>query len=120
MEERRKYPRLSKNLPLKIQQSPDKDFDIATETKNISANGAYCAVSCPIEPMTKLQLTLLVSLHGPKMKKIRKITCQGIVVRKERNPNDKKYPYQIGIFFNAIDSLDKKFLQSYVNSSLKW
>jgi hypothetical protein len=116
MKERRKYPRLEKNLPIKLQQTPSKDFDIATETTNISASGAYCAVTKSIKPMTKLKLTLLVSTHKSKVKKIRKIDCQGVVVRKEKNENNKKFPYRIGIFFNEIDNQDKKFLRSYINS----
>ncbi len=116
MEERRKYPRLTKNLPIKLQQAPDKDFDTSTETKNISANGAYCAVNQSIEPMTKFKITLLLPLKKTKLKKIKKITCAGVVVRKEINKKDKKYPYRIGIFFHDIDNQDKKFLQSYVKS----
>ncbi len=118
MEERRKYPRLEKNLPIKLKQDPDKDFDISTETTNISANGAYCAVNEAIEPMTKLKLVLLAPIHKAKIKKVKKIDCRGVVVRKERDESNKKFPYRIGIFFNEIDNQDRKFLRSYVNSSL--
>lgn len=114
--DRRKYPRLEKNFSLKLRQAPEKDFAISTETKNISANGAYCAVSQPIEPMTKLMLTLLLPLKKTKVKRIKKINCQGVVVRQGKNSGNKKYPYWIGIFFHEIDNQDRKFLQSYVNS----
>ncbi|MCF7887353.1 MAG: PilZ domain-containing protein [Candidatus Omnitrophica bacterium] len=116
MNERRKYPRLEKNLPIKLKQTPDKDFDIATETTNISASGAYCAITKSIKPMTKLKLILLIPIHKSKVKKIRKINCQGVVVRKEKNESNKKFPYRIGIFFNKIDNQDRKFLRSYINS----
>ncbi len=118
MDERRKYPRLDKSLPIKLKQDPERNFDIATETTNISASGAYCAVTKSIAPMTKLKLVLLLPIHQSKMKKVRKIDCQGIVVRKEKNNNNKKFPYRIGIFFNEIDSQDRKFLHSYINSFL--
>lgn len=119
MKERRKYLRLDKNFSIKLKESTRKDFDITTETKNISANGAYCSVNQPIEPMTKMQLTLLLPIPGQKTKKIKRINCEGVVVRKEKNKEDKKFPYQVGIFFNNIDSLDRKFLQSYVNTLSK-
>ncbi len=118
MKERRKCTRSTKSLPIKLRQAPDKDFDLATETKNISANGAYCAVSQPIALMTKLKLTLLIPQPKTRVKKIKKITCQGVVVRKENIPEDKKYPYRIGIFFHDIDNQDKKFLHLCVNSWL--
>ncbi|MCF7870792.1 MAG: PilZ domain-containing protein [Candidatus Omnitrophica bacterium] len=117
--ERRKYPRLEKILPIKLKQTPEKEFDLSTQTTNISASGAYCAVSKPVGLMTKLQLTLLIPLPKAKSKKIKKIECQGVVVRKEKDKENKKFPYRIGIFFNDLDNQDRKFLQSYVNSFLK-
>ncbi len=116
MDERRKHPRLEKKLPIKLKQFPGKDFDISTETKNISANGAYCTVNRPIELMTKLELTLLLPLPNVKVKKIKKIKCRGIVVRTEKNKENKMHPYRVAIFFHDIDSQDKKTLHSYVNS----
>lgn len=116
MEERRKASRLEKNFPIKIVQIPGKDFDLSTETKNISASGAYCGIDQPIELMTKLKLTLLFSLPGPKTKKIKKIDCEGVVVRKEKSTADKKHPYRIAIFFSNLKNQDRKFLQSHINS----
>ncbi|MCF7887404.1 MAG: PilZ domain-containing protein [Candidatus Omnitrophica bacterium] len=116
--ERRKYPRLKKILPIKLKQAPEKEFDLSTQTTNISASGAYCAVSKSVDLMTKLQLTMLIPFPKAKSKKIKKIECQGVVVRKEKNKENKKFPYRIGIFFNDLDNQDRKFLQSYVNSFL--
>lgn len=118
MEERRKSPRVKKGLPIKLKQSPDKDFDISTETKDISASGTYCFVNRPVETMTKLKITLLFSPQKLKPKNIKKINCEGIVVRSEKSNENLQYPYRIAVFFSKIDSKDKKFLQQYVNSLL--
>ena len=55
-QDRREHPRLLKNIPLKISGT---DFDIVSETKNLSRSGAYCRVSKYLEPMTKLKIHLL-------------------------------------------------------------
>lgn len=116
--ERRKHPRLEKTLPIKLKQTPEKEFNISTQTTNISASGVYCTINESINLMTKLHLTLLLPLPKAKSKEIKKIECQGIVVRKEINKKNKNAPYRIGIFFNDLDNQDRKFLQSYVNSFL--
>jgi c-di-GMP-binding flagellar brake protein YcgR len=119
MTERRKYPRIAKSLPLKI--SDDGQFDIVTETKNISANGVYCCVSKPIKNLTKLSIILLIPFQKNKKESIRKVKCEGIVVREDEAENIKdngKHPYRIGIFFNNIKERDKKSLATYIDSHL--
>lgn len=118
MRERRKYPRIDNCLPLKLSYT---DFDIVTETKNLSASGVYCAVNKPLEPMTKLNIVLLVPDKAKGHKNIHKINCQGVVVRKEESPNIKnngKHPYCIGIFFNDIKKSDRQILIGYINSHI--
>jgi len=56
--DRRKYPRTQGNIPVKIYSD---DFDVVTETKNLSRAGVYCQVDKYIEPMTKLNIHLLLS-----------------------------------------------------------
>jgi len=111
--ERRKYPRAEFNLPIKIFDSV---FDIVTETKDISGNGAYCSINENIEPMTKLGLTLLVPVQKKGKKVLHKVICQGVVVRKEYIRINGKNAYNIGIFFNDIKDNDRKIIVSYVNS----
>lgn len=114
--ERRKFPRIQFNLPIKIS---DNVFDVVTETKNISGNGAYCSINENIEPMTKLGIILLVPLKRGGKKILRKLECKGVVVRKEYVKINGKNAYNIGIFFNEIKESDRKVLVSYVNSALK-
>ena len=50
--ERRKAPRIIRNIPIKIFQE---DGNIVTETGNVSRSGIYCRVNRRVEAMTKLK-----------------------------------------------------------------
>ncbi len=116
MNERRKEPRVDKIVSVKLS---DLEFDILTETKNISASGAYCPISKPLPAMTKLRLVLLLPVKKIRSTQIKKINCEGIVVRLDNTSDNAKYPYRAGIFFSTISEPDKKLLRSYIQSSLK-
>jgi len=116
MKEKRQSPRVDKTLPVKLS---DPNFDILTETKNVSDSGAYCAVSQHIEPMTKLNLILLLPFKKGKTKEIKKVSCSGVVVRCEHTADTNKYPYRIGVYFNGLKDPDKKLLRSYVATAMK-
>lgn len=120
MQERRKYPRVEAFLPLKITSA---DYDIVTETKNISASGAYCTVDEPLPLMTKLSIIILLPFKhnsgGERGKNIKKINCGGAVVRKETVRDNGKHLYRVGIFFNEISDKDRKVIVSYINSFRK-
>jgi hypothetical protein len=114
MIDKRKYPRIVEILALKLCGC---ESDIVTETKNISANGAYCSVNEPIEPMTKLDIILLVPLNRKK-KSMKKIFCKGIVVRKEYAQGNGRHTWNLGIYFNEIKENDRKVLTRYIDSVL--
>jgi len=112
MEDRRRSPRIVTSLPLKL---TDNEYDILTETKNISASGVYCSVDKPIEPMTKLNIIILVPQKKANKKSVKKINCMGVVVRKEYVKTNGHHAYHIGIFFNDMDERDRKILISYLH-----
>lgn len=116
MKERRKYPRIEEHLPLKVSVS---DFDLVTKTINVSASGAYCSVDRPIEPMTKLNMVVLVPVKKSNKRVVKKINCGGIVVRREHIDDNGRHAWRVGIFFNDINEKDRKILTSYVNAHLK-
>jgi len=117
MKERRNAPRVNKALPLKLCHS---DYDILTETKNISASGAYFPSTKPLDLMTKLNVVLLIPLRKSRAKIIRKINCCGVVVRQERTgDNNGKFAYRVAMYFSDLKDQDKKILHSYVNAVLK-
>jgi c-di-GMP-binding flagellar brake protein YcgR len=97
----------------------DNEFDILTETRNISASGAYCPVNKPLIPMTKLNVVLLIPLKKSRGKVIKKINCSGVVVRQEHIKDNGKYAYRVGIYFSDLKENDRKTLCSYITSCQK-
>lgn len=116
MGERRKYLRVQGILPVKLSYP---DFDILTETKNISMNGAYCSIDKPLEVMTKLSVVLLLPFKKNGSKIVKKINCQGVVVRKEHKVGNSTHPYSVAVYFSEIKDKDKKILHSYITSFCK-
>ncbi|MDP2938892.1 MAG: PilZ domain-containing protein [Candidatus Omnitrophota bacterium] len=113
--ERRKYSRVIKSLPLKI---TGEDFDIVTETKNLSPSGAYCQVSKYLEPLTKLKIILLLPFKRKEKTITKKISCQGVVIRTDNIPLKKDY-YNIAIYFNDIQKKDLHKISDYITSFIK-
>lgn len=114
LKERRKYPRFHFTLPIKISNTA---YDLVTETRDISGNGAHCFLDKEIAPMTKLKIIILVPLNKGGKKTLKKIICKGVVVRTDPCKNNGKAFYRIGIFFYEIKELDRKILLSYINSA---
>ncbi|MFH1771222.1 MAG: PilZ domain-containing protein [Candidatus Omnitrophota bacterium] len=113
--ERRKYSRIQEKLAAKIS---NQNFDVVTETKNISANGAYCLIDVPIEPMSKLQVTLLIpaKTKNKKNRSIKKVCLNAVAVRTDKVKDNGKHHYYLAIYFNEISDRDRKVLLSYINS----
>ena len=112
-QERRRYPRISRNIPVKICSD---DFDLVTETKNLSRTGTYCRVNKYIEPMTKLKVQLLLQHKRSARVVTKKISCQGVVVRTESVPGGDYY--NVAIYFNEIQNRDADYITDYVNMAL--
>ena len=113
MVEKRKYLRIKRTLPIKL--SDNDEFDVLTETTNISASGAYFPVNKPLELMTKYDIVVLVPVSKNKIKSIKKINCCGVVVRIEDINYDNKYPYCAAIYFCDMKDSDRKALKIYIN-----
>jgi len=116
--ERRRSPRINYYLPLKISST---DKEVVTETKNISAHGAYCVVDRDVEVMTKLRIIMHVPLVPKKaQKKFHKIECTGVIVRKEplHQPSRREPMTGIGIFFYEISDRDRKYLDAFIRHSI--
>lgn len=107
-QERRRSPRVEKELPLKIRTE---DGDLVTQTKNISCSGVYCSVSRHIPAMTKLSVILLLPMKSARGSKAFKLQCTGVVVRV-----DQRFPegFNIAIFFSDISQQDKNKLSKYI------
>jgi hypothetical protein len=112
--ERRRYPRVKKNLPLKLRVG---DFDVVTETENLSCIGTYCKVDRYVEPMTKLKILLLLPIRSRRSVVNKKVECEGIVVRSEPI-TDEGHRYNIAIFFSDIKTKDRERISDYVTAQL--
>jgi hypothetical protein len=111
--EKRRYPRIENNIPLKLSTA---DVDVVTETKNISCSGAYCRVNKFLEPMTKMDITLLIPFKKAGKATTKKVICGGVVVRTENIPEGDGF--NTAIFFNDIHPRDSRFLADYVQNMI--
>jgi c-di-GMP-binding flagellar brake protein YcgR len=110
--ERRQYPRIEQNLPIKIAAD---GYDFITSTRNVSCVGAYCHLDKYIPPFTKIsvKLNLPVMAEG-KMQNI-EVDCNGVVVRSE---DQKDGGFNIAVFFNHITDNQRKKISQYVSQFL--
>ena len=115
MQERRSHPRLSQKIPLAVKAQA---FDLATESLNISSSGVYCQINQYIEPMTKINMAILLPGKSKNSKiSTKKINCRGIVVRTEKSQNSKD-KFNIAIFFNEILKSDVEYIADYIKNQL--
>ena len=110
--ERRRSPRAAQPVPLAIR---DAKLDLRTETKNLSAAGAYCTLDRFIPPMSKLQLTFEL----PGSFRRTHIRCTAVVVRVEpivKDPTAMRY--NTALFFTEISKPGRAAISRFVRQRL--
>ncbi len=100
--ERRLYPRFETKLPVKLAAN---GYDFSTTTENISCAGAYCHIDKYIPPFTKLAIKMCVNKTN--------IECGGVVVRTD---DEKNGGFNIAIFFNRINDIQKQKIANYLKA----
>jgi len=113
--ERRRYTRIDSNLSINIRNG---NFDIVTETKNISCIGAYCQVDRYVPLLTKLKTSILIPTKTKDNSK--HIDCGGIVVRIEKLNHPLEELYNIAIYFNEIKKDDLNKIESFVKEQAQY
>ncbi len=113
-QERRRAPRFFSNIPLKICSD---EFDIVTETKNLSLSGAYCRVNKFLPPMSKLKVQLLLPIKKYNKVVTKRVVCQGVIVRSESVPHEPFF--HVAIFFNEIAQKDLDTLNDFLKNVLE-
>lgn len=110
--ERRRAPRTDERISLAITGT---DGVVQTETKNISASGAYCTINKFIAPMTKLEM----QFDLPDGNKRTTIRCSGVVVRVEPviSSADRGL-YNVAIFFNGLSEQNRQSISRFVQQRL--
>ena len=110
--ERRRAPRVNKQLALKITEAGG---ELKAETSNLSAIGTYCTLDRFIPPMTKLQLQLEIP-DGARRTSVR---CEGVVVRLEPIVSNPEHgQYQMAIFFTKLSERGRSAIERFVQHHL--
>ena len=107
--ERRLYPRIDQQLPLKVTAN---GFDFSTSTKNISCLGAYCHIDKYVPPFTRVFIKLSLPVAAKEDDKGLDVECNGVIVRTE---DAQTGGFNIAIFFNRIRNNQRKKISQYVN-----
>jgi len=110
--EKRQYPRLKKELPLKIVAN---GYDFVTTTQNISCVGAYCHVNKYIPPFTKIAAKVTLPIITDRQDRNCSVECKGVVVRTE---DEKRGGFNIAIFFNEIKNRQRQKISQYISQFL--
>lgn len=113
--ERRRYPRIKREIPLKIKYD---NYDTVGQTRDISCIGTYCTVNKHIPLFSKISIILLLPLNNPGKNDYCSVRCKGAVVRVERNPQDDN-EYNVAIYFNEISRSGRAKLAQYVHRQLR-
>lgn len=110
--ERRQYPRLDYQLPLKVAAN---GYDFSTSTENISCVGAYCCINKYVPPFTKVLIKLSLPLGAARSGKNCDVECKGVIVRTD---DENKGGFNIAIFFNEINEAQQRKISHYMSQFL--
>ncbi len=111
-QERRSHKRVKGDIAVAIN---DTESNIITEAKDISCSGVCCKTNKIVPVMTKVIVTLLVPIELKGQRSIKRVKCQGVVVRHELVKNDPGI-YDMAIYFTDIPKQDFVLLATYVES----
>ena len=116
MKERRRAQRVDANLAITVSGGP---AEARGKTLNISSNGVYFQSPYFIEPLTKVQLELMIPDQDGKGGEGTSVTCEGIVVRIEPEREDAAVSeYHVAIFFTFLSESSQKALSRYLKRRL--
>ncbi len=110
--ERRKYPRIDQSLHIKVAAN---GYDFVTSTQNVSCVGAYCLIKKYVPPFTKVKVKLTLPIVTDNKNKNYDVECKGVIVRTADENNG---GFNIAIFFNEINNLQRKRISEYINQFL--
>jgi len=108
--ERRRHPRVDERLEFKLKAE---DFDLVTETINLSCLGAYCQLNNHIPLMTTLKIALALP-YGDQGNEFDYVECSGVVVRVEEVFSQANVDsiYNTAVYFNEIGESEKEKIAS--------
>ncbi|MBI2434390.1 MAG: PilZ domain-containing protein [Candidatus Hydrogenedentes bacterium] len=107
-EERRRYPRSRRGMPLMTDEAGP---GILNHVDNISANGVLCHTIKPVPLMTRLRIVLEL----PHSK--HRIDAEGIVVRCDADDRGDDR-FKVAILFTRMDDEDHAAIRHFVDRDL--
>ena len=112
--ERRRAPRVKRQIPLKIKID---DYDAVGLTRDLSCIGAYCTINKYIAPFKIISVIFLLPLKMNHRSIVCNVRCRGVIVRAEKNSHNNQ-EYNVAIYFNRLKQSDKAKLSQYVKQYL--
>jgi hypothetical protein len=113
--ERRRAPRVVAKLAMQIAGVGDEVSVLTTESINLSAGGLQFQSKLPLEPLTKVALTLLLPPFGRRLRRERVVHCEGIIVRAvEIERVRHKQRYELACCFTGLTEENRDLLEQYV------
>jgi len=107
-DERRRYPRSRRSVPLMADLSGP---GVLNHVDNISANGVLCHTVRPVALMTRMQIKL--ELPGYE----RPVDAEGVVVRCDPDHKGDDH-FKVAILFTRIDEDDHSAIRRWVEEDL--
>ncbi len=115
-QERRQAQRVKASLAISVSAGPE---EATGKTLNISTNGVYFQSPHYIEPLTKVQMELVIPMHEGDSEKETLVRCDGIVVRVEPEREDPSVSsYNFAVFFSFLSDASQKTLKKYITQRL--
>ena len=108
-EERRRYPRSKRGIPVVTDASGP---GVLNHIDNISGNGILCHTVKPVPLMTRM--SIVIEIPKPKT---RRVECEGIVVRCDPHEHGDDN-FEIAIIFTKISEEDHQAVVDYVHHDL--
>jgi len=108
-EERRRYPRSRRGLPVVVDETGP---GVLNHVDNISANGVLCHTVKPVALMTRMRI--LLDLPKPFE---RRIDAEGIVVRCDPHEKGDDH-FKVAILYTKVDEEDLEAIHKFVEYDL--
>ena len=116
--ERRRAQRVDAQLPLKLylEGGGDAAAPADVQTINISTSGVYFHSDRFVAPMTKLAMSLEVSVPGDQADRpdLALVQCEGIVVRTDPEQETPGARYEVAVFFTWFEAEGRVILSEHI------
>ena len=113
--ERRRAPRVQAKLAMQIAGLGEDASVLTTESINLSSGGLQFQSKIPLEPLTRVALTLLLPPFGRRLRRGRVVQCRGVIVRAaEIEIPRQKRKYELACCFTDMAVEDRELVEQYV------